>query len=90
MRYLADITSGMADGLLKSGRMTLRHRTHASTIMAAEKCTRLTTPSSKSLQGRDGEGSQPPRLMEGGRTHHPTSLRAATMILSTSSMAVIR
>ena len=55
MRYLADMISGMAVGLSKSGRMTLRHLTHASTTMAAEKWTRLVTPSSKPL-GREKGG----------------------------------
>ena len=50
MRYRADMTSGMEAGQLKSGRMTLRHLTHASTTMAAEKLIRLTTLSSNPLQ----------------------------------------
>ena len=85
--YRADMTSGMAAGLSKSGRMTLRHRTQASTTMAAEKCIRLSTFSSKSLKGEEleacTEGCLPRSL-----AYHPTSRRVAMMIVSTSSIAV--
>ena len=91
MRYRADMTSGMAAGLSKSGRMTLRHRTHASTTIAAEKWSRLPIFSSKSLSGEKGEGLiRTPRVLLGCMkllTHHPTSLRVAMMMVSTSSMA---
>jgi hypothetical protein len=87
MRYRADMTSGMEVGQLKSGRMTLRHLTHASTTMAAEKLIRLTTLSSNPLQeGKVGVAGEVCRAVW-APTHQPTSINVAIIIVSTSSMA---
>ena len=69
MRYRADMTSGMEVGQLKSGRMTLRHLTHASTTMAAEKLIRLTTLSSNPLQeGKVGVAGEVCRAVWGSNS----------------------